>query len=268
MKKTFIVLALLTLSVVAGAQTTYRIVYIPGTGEHQFGFNVVPSFVFGGQHLGVSVKDVGANDFKDADGMLTNALGVGAGIFYGYETVGNTVDWGNYTALYYGVIPFSGNVTFNRNGVSGAHNVSYMAQQIQLQFNPFLSYRINDQFSVSAGIGLDICPWLPSKVKVDGEALQPKEDSDVTIFKALLNSHLDANVGAKYWFSDELYVGLRVQYAFLNVLDLLGNTDEDTDELLSTVNGAVGIDLNNGTGTSTILPLNNIQAVLSVGFVW
>lgn len=270
MKKSFIILAFMAFCAMANAQTTYRVVYIPGTGEHQFGFTLSPSFVMGGQHLGVSVLNEGSSSSYTADGRLTNMLGAGVGVFYGYETVGNTIDWGNYTALSYSVIPFSGEVTYFTNGVAGTHKVSYLAQQVQLQFNPFLAYRINDQFSVSAGVGLDICPWLPSKVNVDGEALEKgSEEADVSILKALLNSYLDANVGFKYWFSDELYVGLRVQYGFFNVLNLLDDTDkEDVSEILDEVNGVVSIDQNNGTGSFTILPKNPIQAVFSVGFVW
>ena len=268
MKKALIIFALAAISVAASAQTYYRVVYIPGPGEHQFGFNLAPSFAMGAQHLGVSVTDLGSTSANDADGLLTNMLGVGAGIFYGYETVGNTLNWGNYTALYYGINPFSGEVTF-ANGTK--HKVDYFAHQVQLQFNPFLSYSINDQLSVSGGLGLNICPWLPSKVKLDGQTLEVSEDADVSILKSILNSYLDVNAGVKYWFSDELYVGLRLQYDFFNVMNLLenaGELDEDSSDILDVANGAVSIDMNKGTASTMILPKNTIHAIFSVGFVW
>ena len=268
MKKSFIILTLMALCAMSCAQTYYHVVYRPGTGEHQFGFTLAPSFAMGAQRLGVTVKDVGAADYVDATGRLTNAMGVGAGVFYGYETVGNTLDWGNYTSLSYAIAPFTGKVDFATGGVTGTHKVDYLVHQIQLQFNPFLAYRINDQFSVSAGLGLDICPWLPSKVRLDGEALESSDDSETTILKALLNSHIDANVGVKYWFSDELFVGLRLQYGILNILDVIGGLDEESEEVVGDINGVVGINLDNGTGRCTILPVKNLQAVFSVGFVW
>ena len=59
-----------------------------------------------------------------------------------------------------------------------------------------------------------------------------------------------------------------MQYAFLNVLDIFGDLDSDSEEILAQCNGSVKVDLNNGTGRYTILPKNPIQAVMSVGFVW
>lgn len=255
---------------IVNAQTTYRLVYIPGTGEHQFGLNLAPSFP--SQHLGVDAEGIDAvtnNTFSyDVDGLMTNAMGVSLGLFYGYETVDWTINWGNYVSLAYGVNPFSGEVTMTHNGVSEKHKVSLLSQQLQLHFNPFLAYRISDQFSVSLGIGLCIAPLLPSKVKVDGQAMQKSADSESSIIMSLLNSYVDANAGVKYWFSDDMYVGLRLQYAFINALDIFGNTDSDDEDLLKQTNGAVKFNLDEGTGRYSILPLKHIQAVFSVGIVW
>lgn len=270
MKRTLILAAIMALGAVVNAQMTYRVVYIPGEGEHQFGFNLAPSFP--SQHLGVGAEGVDAatnSTFSyDVNGMMTNVMGVSLGMFYGYETVDNTLNWGNYVSLAYGVNPFSGEVTLTHNGVSEKHKVSLLSQQVQLHFNPFLAYRISNQLSVSLGVGLCIAPLLPSKVTVDGQAMQKSANSEASILMSLLNSCLDANAGVKYWFSDDMYVGLRLQYAFFNALGIFGNTDSDDEDLLEHTNGALKFNLDEGTGRYSILPVNHIQAVLSVGFVW
>ncbi len=270
MKRTLILAALMAFGAIVNAQMTYRVVYIPGDGEHQFGFNLAPSF--GSQHLGVGAEGVDAltnNTFSyNVDGMMTNIMGVSLGMFYGYETVDHTLNWGNYVSLAYGVNPFSGEVTLTHNGVSEKHEVSLLSQQVQLHFNPFLAYRINNQLSVSLGVGLCFAPMLPSKVTVDGQAMQKSADAETSILMSLLNSYLDGNAGVKYWFSDDMYVGLRLQYAFINALSIFGDADSDDEEVLEHANGSVKFNLDEGTGRYTILPVNHIQAVLSVGFVW
>ena len=183
MKKTLIVLTLILLGAMASAQMTYRVVYIPGDGEHQFGFNLAPSYA--SQHLGVAADgfDAATNTSYsyDVDGLMTNIIGISAGLFYGYETVDRTINWGGYTSLAYGINPFSGEVTLTHNGVAEKHEVSLLSQQVMLHFNPFLSYRINDQFSVNAGLGLCVAPILPSKVKVDGQAMQKSNDAEASM---------------------------------------------------------------------------------------
>lgn len=271
MKKVFILMAFSAVCAIASAQMTYRVVYIPGTGEHQFGFSLAPSFV--SQHLGVSTEifDVATNKTVsyDMEGLMTNFVGIHAGVFYGYETVGRTLNWGNHTWLYYGVNPFAGDVSLTRSGTTESHNVSLLVQQVQLRFNPFLSYRINDQFSVNAGVAVCLAPMLPSKVKVDGQAMENSSgDAESWILMALLNSSVDATAGVKYWFSDELYVGFHTQYAFVRALNLFGELDAESEAVLKQKNGAVKYNLDKGTGTYTILPKTPIQAIFSVGFVW
>lgn len=270
MKKTFIVLALTLLCAMANAQMTYHVVYIPGDGEHQWGINFAPSF--DAQHLGIDADGVDAvtnNPFSyDVDGLLSNSIGINFSMFYGYETVERTINWGNYVSLAYGLNPFSGEVTMTHNGVAEKHDVSVMAQQVKLRFHPFLSYRINDQFSVNAGIGLTFAPVQFGKVKLDGEVVEKSDDAETTILSALFNTYFDANAGVKYWFSEEMFVGLGVRYAFANVLDIFGSLSADEENVLENTNGVVSLNMTDGTGRYTIFPKHPIQAVFTVGFAW
>lgn len=262
MKKAFILLSFMALCAAAGAQTTYRVVYIPGVGEHQFGFSLAPTY--NPQHLGVTFESASFASSIDAEGFVTNMIGVNAGLFYGYETVGNTIDWGNYTSLFYGLTPFSGTVSLNTQD----YKINYLSHRIMLHFNPFLAYRINDQFSVSAGLGLSLAPEFASSLTLNGQRLASDADAEASLFSQILSIYIDGNAGVKYWFSDEMFVGLRVQYAFANVINLLGKMDEESAEVLSQANGAISIDLDKNTWRSTILPRNPIYAVLSIGYVW
>ena len=154
------------------------------------------------------------------------------------------------------------------NGVAEKHDVSVMAQQVKLRFHPFLSYRINDQFSVNAGIGLTFAPVQFGKVKLDGEVVEKSDDAETTILSALFNTYFDANAGVKYWFSEEMFVGLGVRYAFANVLDIFGSLSADEENVLENTNGVVSLNMSDGTGRYTIFPKHPIQAVFTVGFAW
>lgn len=273
MKKTAILMVAMALGMAASAQMTYRVVYVPGPGERQAGISLMPAFV--PQHLNVEgtwTDAVSGNPVSQVAGQrLSNLVSFGVGAFYGYETVGHDFGWGNYTSLFYSVTPFSGTVTLSPNGTPEEHRLSFIAQHVRLQVNPFLSYRISDRFSVSAGLGLNLAPRIPSKVKMDGQALE-KSDSgneESLVLSILGGLALDVNAGVKYWFSDDMFVGLRMQYTVLNVVDLLSrDSDEDADELLREVNGAVSLDLDNQTARTTLLQRNSFQAVFSLGFVW
>ncbi len=71
-----------------------------------------------------------------------------------------------------------------------------------------------------------------------------------------------------------MFVGLRVQYGFYNIFNLLGDLgesdeeDESLSDILSEINGVVGIDNNTSTSSCMIFPKSPIQAIFSVGFVW
>ena len=270
MKKTFIVLAFMLLCAMANAQMTYHVVYIPGVGEQQSGINFAPSFDV--QHLGVNADGVDAvtnNPFSyDVDGSLSNNIGINFSLFYGYETVDRTINWGNNVSLAYSANPFSGEVTLSHNGVVEKHDVGVLVQQFKLRFHPFLSYRIKDNISVSAGLGITFSPIQLGKVKLDGQVVEKPSDAEATILSALFNSYLDANVGVKYWFSDELFAGFGVRYAFANTLDIFGSLSSEEENVLENTNGAVNLNMSEGTGRYTILPKHPVQAVFTVGFAW
>ncbi|MBP5540513.1 MAG: hypothetical protein J6X88_02580 [Bacteroidales bacterium] len=269
MKKTFIFVTLLAAFAIVNAQTTYHVVYIPGDGERQFGFSLAPSFC--GQHLGVNAQSYDANTHNTVsyptEGLVTNSLGINAGLFYGYETLwGNFIEWGNYSSVYYGLNPFSGEVTITRNGVAEKHNIQYTEQHITLHFNPFISHRFGDQLSVSLGLGLAISPRLPIDVQLDGNPLKRNNSFDESMLINIFNISFDANACVKYWFSDEWFVGFRFQYGFASLLDLFSN--EDTGEILDGCNGAINLNMDKGTARCTILPKNAIQTVFSIGYNW
>lgn len=272
MKKHIILLSLLAVCAMANAQMTTRIVYIPGDGERQFGFNLIPSYC--NQHLNLF-----ASDFDDAgspfdykvDGTLNSLLGFSAGIFYGYETThGNFIEWGNYTSLFYRITPFSGEATFiyERGGIFEKHKVRLLDQRVILHLNPFLSHSFNEQFSASLGLGLSIAPRLSGKIFYDGESMQEDRDMETSIIQNIFNIHLDVNAGVKYWLSEEWFTGLRVQYSFGNVFALLSDEFKYADASLDNVNGKVTLYLDNKTANSMILDKRAIQAVLAIGYCW
>ena len=277
MKKTHFI-TVLTLCVLATmwqtATAQYRIIYIPGDGERQFGLNISPSY--SAQQFGVGASAVGPDGkilSLDVEGTINNNIGFSAGIFYGYETRHNrTLEFGNYASVYYSINPFSGTLNITRDGKAETHTVSYTAQRILLHFTPFLSYMINEQFSVSTGIGVSFAPQLKSKVRVDGKpAEEPAEESGAmeSLLLGLFNFHFDANAGVKYWFSDEWYCGLRMQYCFYT-LSMLSLFDSDNSiDLNHYPNGVVNLDMDEGTAAARyFLPKSTLQAVLSIGYVW
>lgn len=271
MKKIFTIFTLLALTVMVSAQTTVW-VYIPGDGERQIGFSLSPTFC--GQHLQINAKGddpVGYGELTYAtDGMVNNLMGFNAGIFNGYETVwGRTIESGNYFSLYYGVNPFSGEVTIIRNNIPEKHKISYTTQHVQLHINPFITYNINEQFSVSLGIGMNITPNLNSKVKVDGETWErAKMDFDETLFLNILNFYFDGNVGVKYWFTDDWFVMARFQYSFFSPINLVFKKDQEALNLLNNVNGSITLQMDQKTANSVILHKNTFQAAFSIGYCW
>lgn len=274
-KHFFTVLTLFALATVWQTATAqYRIIYIPGAGEHQFGINVSPSY--SAQMFGVAASTAGPNvgsDSIDVEGTLNNNIGFSTGLFYGYETRDSrTLGFGSYISASYSINPFSGTVSITRDGKAESHTVSYTAQRILIHGISFLSYMINDRLSVSAGIGVSFAPQLKSKVKVDGvakEELLEDENLIESLLLGVFDFHLDANVGVKYWFNDEWYCGLRMQYCFYT-LSLLSLFDSDNSaDLDQFPNGAVYLDIDEDrAGARYFLPKSTLQAVFSIGYVW
>lgn len=273
MKKSLILSALLAVGAMAGAQTTYQFVYIPGVGEHQFGLSVAPTF--GVQQLSVSTRNFNSydEDSYPVEGVATNSLGINAGFFYGYETVhGGTLEQGNHTTLLYSLNPFGGDVTLNHNGTPETHNFKYNSQRLLIHSTSFLTYRISEEISVSGGIGLGFGLSLPSQLKVDGEAIERQKSSDIwgsSLFGSLLNMEFtfDVNVGMKYWLTDEFFLGARLQYCFytLNLAKVSDNGNKSKWDY----NGAIAFDPDNHTAICNYYyPKSLLQLVLSAGYTW
>ena len=269
MKKSIIIFTLLALCTMVSAQTTYHVVYIPGDGERQFGFNLAPTFC--AQHLNVYATNVDAADKSfnyTVDGTVNNLVGFNAGIFYGYETTwGNFIEWGNYTSLFYSINPFVGDVTFTHDGISETHKINQNVQHVILHVNPFISHRINDEFSVSLGLGASLAPRLSAKTKVDGQVFTEEKDFESSILQNFFNISFDANASVKYWFSDEWYVGLRMQYNFANLASIFSKIDE-SDDVWDVANGNLKLNLDKKTVKPVLLGKNSIQAVFAIGYCW
>ena len=239
-------------------------------GERQFGVSLSPSY--SPQYFGVTALDA-SPDGNDVNGTLSNNYGFCAGLFYGFETRHNrTIEFGNYLSVYYGINPFKGTVNIAHNGKTEPHTVQFNAQRVLFHANPFLSHTINDRLSVSAGLGITMSPQIRSNVMVDGIAMESHTGSEMDIEMLLLgflNFHFDVNAGLKYWFSDEWFCGLRMQYCFYSV-SILSLVDSDNNvDFDKLPNGVMELDLDRGTALANyLLPKSTAQAVVSVGYVW
>ena len=240
MKKILIALTLLAFCQAVSAQT--RIVYIPGDGERQFGFTLIPSFC--NQYLTFNVNNqppANSSDFTNV-GQLNNSMGFGGGIFYGYETThGRTLEWGNYSTLYYNFLPFSGKMSWTADGKTFALGI-----------------------------------LLNSKVSIDGNSFQPQKSSDfgdgVSWFTSIFNFHIDANASVKYWFTDQWFCSARIQYCFytLNFETFSSFSENGSNAKLDKkLAGSVKYDLKKGTVTPNyLIPRSMLQLALSIGYAW
>ena len=274
MKKIFTLFALMAIGFMASAQMRTVYVYIPGDGEHQFGLSVSPTY--GAQRLSVTAKnysDYNAEAYL-VDGKVTNNIGFNAGLFYGYETLhGKTLEHGNHSTLYYGLIPFGGDITVNQDGTNKSYNLQYIAQHVFVHTNSFLTYRINEQITVSGGIGLGVDISLPSKVNVDGKPVDRANNSsdpwEGSLFGELLNMEFtfDVSAGMKYWLTDEWFLGASLQYCFytLNMEKIVN----DGDPTKWNYNGAISFDPVKNTATCNYYyPKSTLQLVFSIGYTW
>ena len=203
MKKHIAILILLFAAVFAGAQEI-RYIYVPGDNEHQMGLLL-------GTAIGSQTVMASAFDYHQP---LQSAMGFEGGAFWGYETDhGTLLEFGNYTMLLYSLSPFRGILNGMRT-VDGAdqpfsHHFSLQMQSVRLYENPFLAYRINDEITLNAGVGIGITTTLPSRYKIDDIVGRSRYN-----FFTSLCFDLDANLGVKYFITDDLFVGMQVQYAF------------------------------------------------------
>ena len=207
--------------------------------------------------------------------MVRNNLGYQGGFFQGHETQhGGFLEWGHYFEAYYSVNPFHSKVAFTLNGQEQNVDVSYLLQRVMVHGMGFLSHRINDEFSVSLGMGLYVAPSFNTKLKVNGveQTIANRDEGETLIENILTSFGVDLNVGMKYWFSDTWFAGARLQYNIttLGLLKLFGKLELEEGENYHTLPiGSVLYDVESGTARhSALLPRNNMQIVFSIGHAW
>ena len=259
------------------AAAQFREVYVAGEGERQIGFNVGTSY---GYHQWLAFRPQApqgsaATISCSADSMVRNNLGYQVGFFQGHETQhGRFLEWGHYFEAYYSVNPFHSKVAFTLNGQEQNVDVSYLLQRVMVHGMFFLSHRINDEFSVSVGLGLYVAPSFNSKLKLNGveQTIADRDKGETLIENILTSFGVDLNAGMKYWFSDSWFAGARLQYNItsLGLLKLFGKLELEEGEDYHTLPiGSVLYDVDSGTARhSALVPRNNMQIVFSIGHAW
>lgn len=275
MKKIILILMMVAAGWSAAAQ--FREVYVAGEGERQIGFNVGTSY---GYHQWLAFRPQApqgsaATISRTADSMVRNNLGYQVGFFQGHETQhGGFLEWGHYFEAYYSVNPFHSKVAFTLNGQEQNVDVSYLLQRVMVHGMFFLSHRINDEFSVSVGLGLYVAPSFNSKLKLNGveQTIADRDKGETLIENILTSFGVDLNVGMKYWFSDSWFAGARLQYNItsLGLLKLFGKLElEEGVDYHTLPIGSVLYDVDSGTARpSALVPRNNMQIVFSIGHAW
>ncbi len=275
MKKIILILLMVAAGWSAAAQ--FREVYVAGEGERQIGFNVGTSY---GYHQWLEFRPQApqgsaATISCSADSMVRNNLGYQVGFFHGHETQhGGFLEWGGYFEAYYSVNPFHSKVAFTLNGQEQNVDVSYLLQRVMVHGTGFLSHRINDEFSVSVGLGLYVAPSFNSKLKLNGveQTIADRDKGETMIENILTSFGVDLNVGMKYWFSDTWFAGARLQYNITlpGLLKLFGKLELEEGENYHTLPiGSVLYDVESGTArNSALVPRNNMQLVLTIGHAW
>ena len=275
MKKIILILTMVAAGWSAAAQ--FREVPVLREGERQIGFNVGTSY---GYHQWLAFRPQApegstATISRTADSMVRNNLGYQVGFFHGHETQhGGFLEWGGYFEAYYSVNPFHSKVAFTLNGQEQNVDVSYLLQRVMVHGMGFLSHRINDEFSVSLGMGLYVAPSFNTKLKVNGveQTIANRDEGETLIENILTSFGVDLNVGMKYWFSDTWFAGARLQYNItsLGLLKLFGKLElEEGVDYHTLPIGSVLYDVESGTARhSALVPRNNMQLVLSIGHAW
>ena len=275
MKKIILILLMVAAGWSAAAQ--FREVLLLREGERQIGFNVGTSY---GYHQWLAFRPQApggstATISRTADSMVRNNLGYQVGFFWGHETQhGRFLEWGHYFEAYYSVNPFHSKVAFTLNGQEQNVDVSYLLQRVMVHAMGFLTHRINDEFSVSAGLGLYVAPSFNSKLKLNGveQTIVDRDKGETLIGNILTSFGVDLNVGMKYWFSDTWFAGARLQYNITSVglLKLFGKLELEDDVNFHTLPiGSVLYDVESGTARhSAFVPRNNMQLVFSIGHTW
>ena len=256
MKKTFILTLFIGAAVLVCAQQI-RYIYVPGDSEHQTGLLFGSSL--GGQNM--LVDAYGSSQF------IHNVATVDCGMFWGYETDhGTFLDFGNHVSLLYSLLQFNGTVEGFRSGgdeataIPFSHQVGFRAQSLRFYENPFLTYRLNTQtiFNVGVGFGLNI--GLPGRPVVDGIVMEKEEYN----FFTRLFFDLDAMLGVKYFFTDDLFVSFQAHYAFYT-FDIRNLFESNIDP--HTV-GGIGLS-DDGSVSSVSLPSSKpFRLLVAFGHLW
>ena len=252
MKRTAALFLLLALAGMSFAQTT-RFVYIPGPGEHRIGATF--GMGFGKQDIKVGLGDNFNNSVR-----LSNTSDFSAGVCWGYETDDNRIfDFGNYVAFLFKSSPFSGNVNIDNT----SYKMNVNAGSIHLYESPFAVIHIVDGLVLNLGIGFEFSYGLNPTMHVDGTKMKMQKLSEESVLTRF-NVSLDANVGVKYYFADDYYVGARLQYVFLNdFFNLFG--DDDSDGII----GAAAADLTDNTGIGYFRPIDKpFMLSFQIGYCW
>ena len=250
MKKQTILVIMLLMAGIANAQQI-RYIYHPGEGERQMG--IVLGSTIGSQSMLVKVDD--------NDQYINNLIGLSAGVFWGYETDhGTVIDFGNHASLLYTHLPFNGKLTYLDGTTPSTTRVAFNAQQARFYESPFLAYRATDQLILNAGIGGGINVGIPSQFKRDGVNMGKNQYNILT----QCYFDFDANLGAKYYFTDDLFVGVRLQYVFYS-FDIRDLAESDMSKDL-----VGGISFVNEEGPNAIyLPTAKpFQMFFTFGYLW
>ena len=249
MKQHVILFALLLVAGIANAQQI-RYIYHPGEGERQMGLIIGPTI--GSQSMLVKVDN--------NDQYINNLIGYTAGIFWGYETDhGRAIDFGNHTMLLYTFQPFGGNLNYFDGTTTTTTRVGFNAQQVRFYVNPFLSYRATQQLIINAGLGMGLNAGIPSKYSRDGFAAKAQYNLLTQFFV-----DFDANIGARYYITDDLFVGAHVHWAFYS-FDIRDLAESDIPKDMV---GGISFVAEDGPNAIYMPTAKPFQVMLSFGYTW
>lgn len=257
MKKILTILFFLTSMLVVMAQMQTVYIYHPGTGEHRGGFSVTPT-------LGKSFIASSFDNQGTQIASLSNLMGIGIEGFWGYDTEhGNAVEWSSISSLGLRYQSFSGSVV---DALNVAHDVRAAAPMAYVKVTDAMLIPINSQFRLGVGIEAMLSYSFAGGVRVDGEKYaKPSDPSDViTSVLTRLGITLGAMAEAKYFLTDEMYVGTRLGYMFYT-FDLRFLEDESQ----SSIAGALS--LSPKDNTAELFHFAEIQPFylsLQLGFRW
>lgn len=249
MKQHVFFFALLLAAGIANAQQI-RYIYHPGEGERQMGVILGPTI--GSQSMLVRVDD--------NDQYINNLIGYTAGVFWGYETDhGRAIDFGNHASLLYTFQSFSGKLNYFDGTTTAITRVGFNGQQARFYENPFLSYRVNQQLILNAGVGIGLNVGIPSKYSRDGIVGKAQYNLLTQVFV-----DFDANIGARFYIADDLFIGAHVHWAFYS-FDIRDLAESDMSKDLV---GGISFVAEDGPNAVYMPSAKPFQVMLSFGHTW